>query len=121
MRGFLRHLTLFSISQDVVDFRHRVMGDAAVVAWGASFQGLGRKDLNRIQDGMGDVFTKLFSAIVREQCPLLMRGALWEGEVDEVAQEVLFLPLSSDGTRIDFVLSVGSYEKRVLGGPEGKP
>jgi len=62
---------------------------------------------------MGDVFVRLLATVANEKQPILTRGVLWQGEIDEVAQEALFLPLSSDGIDVDYVISVGSYENRL--------
>jgi hypothetical protein len=113
MRSFLRDIMLFAVFEDGEDFEYRLMGDAAVVAWGKSFQGMRRADLNNLHPGMGEVLARVISAVVRRREPIVTRCVLWRGEFDEVAQETIFLPLSPDEHTIDHVLSVSAFEKQM--------
>ncbi len=90
------------------------MGDAAVVAWGRSFRGMGRRELNALQPGVGDVVARVCRWIVREQEPLVMRGVLRKDVIDARRQETLFLPLGEVDGVVDHVLSVGIYVPQSL-------
>ena len=115
MRAFLRDVMLFDVLNSGRDFRCRVMGDGAVVAWGESFQGMNRTDLNSLEAGMGDVFARVLRAVTRRQGPIVTRGILWRGQFDEFDQETIFLPFSSKEQTVDNVLCVGSYTIRQQG------
>ena len=115
MRTFLRDVMLFDVLDSGRNFRCRVMGDGAVVAWGASFQRMNRTDMNSVQAGMGDVFARVLRACARRQGPIVTRGILWRAQFDECDQETLFPPFSSKDGSIDQVLCVGSYKARQPG------
>jgi hypothetical protein len=110
MAPYLRNVTLYAIAEGGDDFEYKIMGDAAVVAWGHSFMGMKREDLNRLQPGMGDVVWKVCRSVVKRRQPLVLRGQLWHGDYDVTRQETIFLPLGPDDQSVGHVLSVGSYE-----------
>jgi len=109
MARFLRHVTLYRVTPDGSGFEYRVMGDAAVQAWGRSFIGCGRQELNRIHAGMGDVIQRICASIARRGEPLVLRGELSKGEFEHIDQESLFLPLGPDDATVDHVLSISWY------------
>jgi hypothetical protein len=110
MAKYLRNVTLYAVSASDQDFEYKIMGDAAVVAWGRSFAGLKRDDLNRIQAGMGDIIWKVCRSVTMHRQPLVLRGHLWRGDYDVTRQETIFLPLGPDDHTVTHILSVGSYE-----------
>jgi hypothetical protein len=114
MAAFLSNVTLFQIADQGEGFAYRIMGDAAVVAWGQSFRGMGRSELNALQPGMGDVVARVCRWVVREQEPLVMRGVLRKGIIDARCQETIFLPLGVDDGTVDHILSVGIYVPQSL-------
>lgn len=107
--AFLRNVMLYRVIESGNDFEYRIMGDSAVVAWGRSFRGMGRTDLNALQSGMGDVVARVCRWVVRKQEPLVMRGLLRKGAMDSRRQETIFLPLGDEGGAVDYILSVGIY------------
>lgn len=110
MAPYLRNVTLFAVDADKEDFEYRIMGDAAVVAWGRSFSGMGRADLNAIQPGMGDVIWNVCQSVLRQRKPLVLTGTLTKNQFDHTNQQTIFLPLGSNEADIGFILSVGAYE-----------
>lgn len=110
MSAYLRYTTLYSISAATEDFECRIMGDAAVVAWGRCFAGMRRVDFNSYRHGMGDVLWNVFRSVALNRQPLVLRGKLWKDEYEITDQETLFLPLGPDDRIVDFILSVGSYQ-----------
>jgi hypothetical protein len=109
---FLRNVTLFQILDEGQDFEYRVMGDAAVVAWGQSFQGMRRADLNGLEAGMGDIVCRLCRSVARQRAPIFMRGVLQKEMLDACNQETLFLPLGITDGAVDHLLSIGVYLPR---------
>ena len=113
MVRFLRNVTLYRVAPDGADFEYRVMGDAAVQAWGRSFIGCNTQELNRIRAGMGDVIQRICSSIARRCEPLVLRGELSKGGFEHIDQESLFLPLGPDDATVDHVLSISWYAPKV--------
>jgi hypothetical protein len=121
MASYLRNVTLYAVSASEEDFEYRIMGDAAVLAWGRSFAGMKRLDLNLLHPGMGDVIWNVCRSVVRHRQPLVLRGRLWKGEHDVTRQETIFLPLGPDDNTVSFVLSVGSYQAALPSIDDGAP
>jgi len=109
LASFLRNVTLYRIFGGGKNFEYRIMGDAAVVAWGRSFHGMGRSELNDLQPGMGDVIARVCRWVARERDPLVMRGVLRKEFSDTRRQESIFLPLGEDDDTVDHILCVGIY------------
>lgn len=117
MMRFLRHVTLYRVPPDGSDFEYRVMGDAAVQAWGRSFIGCNKDALNRIHAGMGDVIQRICASIARRGEPLVLRGELSKGEFEHIGQECLFLPMGPDDATVDHVLSIAWYTPKPPAAP----
>jgi hypothetical protein len=109
MAAFLRNVTLYRVTPDGSDFEYRVMGDAAVQAWGHNFSGYDAARLNEIAPGMGDVFQRLCASIARRGEPLALRGMLSKGAHEHLAQESLFVPLGADEQTVSHILSVSWF------------
>lgn len=112
MLRFLRHVTLYRVTEDGRDFEYRVMGDAAVQAWGRSFVGYNTARLNAVEEGMGDVLNRICASVARRGEPLVLRGELARGAQEHIGQESVFLPLGPDDATVDHVLSVSWFSAR---------
>lgn len=110
MAAYLRNITFYAVSPGGDDFEYRIMGDAAVLAWGRSFAGMKRQDLNRLQPRMGDVISNVCRSVCKRRQPLVLRGHLWRGDCDVWRQETIFLPLGPHDQLVTHILSAGSYE-----------
>lgn len=109
MARFLRYVTLYRVIEGGADFEYRVMGDAAVQAWGRNFVGCGKTELNALQEGMGDVIQRLCASIAKRREPLALRGTMSKSDYELIGQETVFLPLGPDDETVDYALSVGWY------------
>jgi hypothetical protein len=106
---FLRHITLFEIFDGGDDMEFRVMGDAAVMAFGGSFRGLRKEPLNKLQPGMGDVMARVCGHVVRTRAVLPVKGWFQQGQGTAFYQEAIFFPLGEDEGKVDHVLCIGVY------------
>jgi hypothetical protein len=111
IKAFLRNSMLYRIAGDA-DFEIRVMGDAAVYAYGASYQGMRTSDVNRIHPGMGDVVARVCAAVTTWRNPLAFKGRLSANLCEVLNQEIVFLPLGPTDDLVDHILSVGDYSPR---------
>jgi len=107
---FLRNITLFRVLDGGADIEFRIMGDAAVAAFGGTFHGLRREALNNIQPGMGDVMVRVCGHVARVQAMLPVKGWFQQVGGDSFYQEAIFFPLGADGV-VDHVLCVGNYTR----------
>lgn len=114
MAKFLRHITLYRVSPDGDDFEYRVMGDAAVQAWGRNFAGFNAEQLNAVEPGMGDVIRRICGSVARRHEPLVLRGTLSRGQHEHIRQESIFLPLGPDDGTVDHILSASWFAKPEL-------
>lgn len=106
---YLRYITLFAVHEGGNDVEFRIMGDAAVMAFGGSFRGLRREALNRIQPGMGDVMSRLCGHVARTRAPLSVKGWFRQGRGAAFYQEAVFLPLGENEAEVGYVLGIGDY------------
>lgn len=114
MKAFLRNVSLFRVRDGGADFEWRVMGDAAVQAYGRSYQGMNTADLNALQTGMGDVIKRVCGTVVRERSPLAFRGRLLRGKDSALYQETVMLPLGPDESTVEAILVIGTYTPQPL-------
>jgi hypothetical protein len=114
MRAFLRNVSLFRVLDGGADFEWRVMGDAAVQAYGRSYQGMNTGELNDVQPGMGDVIKRVCGTVVRERGPLAFRGRLLKGKDSALYQETVMLPLGPDESIVESILVIGTYTPQPL-------
>ncbi len=110
--AFLRSSVLYRILDSAADFEIRVMGDAAVYAYGASYQGMRASDVNRLRPGMGDIVARVCSAVSMRREPLAFKGRMSASECEVINQEIVFLPLGPDEALVDHILSVGDYSPK---------
>ena len=104
---FLRSVMLIELLPDD-DFQFRVVGDTAVVAYGYSFQGMNRGQLNTMEPGFGDVIDKVCRSIRTRHQPIGVRGVVMRAESSADEHEGIFLPLGEEEV-VSHVLFVGSY------------
>ncbi len=106
---YLRNVMLIAMNRDQSDFEFRVVGDAAVVAYGRNFQGMTRDELNVLEPGFGDVIKKVCAWVCRRREPLAVKGIVASGVASAYHHEGIFLPLGECELSVDHVLFVGSY------------
>lgn len=110
--AFLRGSMLYRIIGTAADFEIRVMGDAAVYAYGASYQGMRTSEVNRLRPGMGDIVAHVCATVSMKREPLAFRGRLSASDCEIINQEIVFLPLGPIDTLVDYILSVGDYSPK---------
>lgn len=91
------------------DFEFRIVGDAAVVAYGQNFQGLHQGELNALEAGFGDVIRRVCDSICRRRAPLGVKGIVARGPSFIDRHEGVFLPLGERPERVDHILFVAGY------------
>jgi hypothetical protein len=107
---YLRFITLFEVLEGGADFEFRVMGDAAVIAFGGTFHGLRKESLNRLQPGFGDVLARVCGHVARTRAMLPVKGWFQQGKGSAFYQEAIFFPLGENESTVDHVLGVGNYK-----------
>lgn len=103
---------LYRIVDAATDFEIRVMGDAAVCAYGASYQGMRTSEVNQLRPGMGDVVANVCAAVSNRRSPLAFKGRLSTSDCEMIHQEIVFLPLGPIDTLVDHILSIGDYSPK---------
>jgi hypothetical protein len=106
---YLRFITLFEVLDDGADIEFRVMGDAAVVAFGGTFHGKRKDSLNQLQPGFGDVMARVCGHVVRTRTMLPVKGWFQQSKGDAFYQEAIFFPLGENEAIVDHILCVGNY------------
>ena len=106
MAPFLANVVLVALYND--DFEFRIVGDAAVVAFGQDFKNMRRATLNAREPGFGDVMARVFKSVAAKGEPLALSGRLVRPESDLDHHQAIFLPLGVDNV-VDHILYVGDY------------
>ena len=73
LSAYLRNIMLYRLIGTGEDFEVRVMGDAAVYAYGTCYQGMRMSEVNRIRPGMGDVVARVCSSVLNRKAPLAFK------------------------------------------------
>lgn len=111
--GYLKNIMLYRLIGAAEDFEIRIMGDAAVYAYGSCYQGMKMRDINRLRPGMGDIVARVCSSVLNRRAPLAFKGRLSAGECAIINQEIVFLPVGPIDTLVDHILSIGDYSPRM--------
>lgn len=109
MSGLLRNTVLVKVLDNGAEFQFRIVGDAMVVAQGASFQGLTMAEIDAELPGYGTMLREVYRRIHETGEPLAFRG-WFERSADKrpFFHESLVLPLG-EGQTVDHILVIGVY------------
>ena len=109
MSSLLRNTVLVKVLDDGAEFQFRIVGDAMVVAQGASFQGMTMAEIDQALPGYGTMLREVYRRIYETGEPLAFRG-WFERSADKrpFFHESLVLPLG-DGQTVDHILVIGIY------------
>ena len=98
----LPNIGLFDVEESPRRYRIRLMGTRIVSWYGADLTGA---YLDEIDFGPGPAFTfSLLDRVVDKVVPGHMTGAYTKQDGRTIRYERLFMPLSSDGRRVDMVI-----------------
>jgi hypothetical protein len=109
MSGLLRNTVLVKVLDNGADFQFRIVGDAIVMAQGASFQGMTMGEIDQALPGYGTMLRDVYTRVYETGEPLAFRG-WFERSADKrpFFHESLVLPLG-DGQTVDHILVIGVY------------
>ena len=112
MPELLRNAVLIRVVEGGEEFQFRVIGDAIVMAQGASFQGMTTHEVDRVLPGYGSALRGIYRRIYKSGEPLAFRG-WYEREADQHSffHETVVLPLGPDGGAVDHIFVVGVYAR----------
>ncbi len=109
MAAYLRNAMLIAMAVDQSDFEFRIVGNAAVVAYGRNFQGMSHQELNAMEPGFGDVIKKVCDWVCRRREPLAVKGIVERDITSSYHPEGIFLPLGERVSCVTHILFVGGY------------
>jgi hypothetical protein len=110
MSGLLRNTVLVRVIGAGDEFEFRIVGDAIVMAQGASLQGMTMAEIDLLLPGYGSTLHNAYSNTYRKCMPSAYRG--WyvrEADGHAMFHESLIMPLGDDGETVDHILVVGVY------------
>jgi hypothetical protein len=110
MKSFLDNLALVAIVGDEPDYEYKIVGDAAIVAFGQNVTGMRIDGLNGLEPGFGDVMARIFNYVRRTASPIYVRGILMRASTNLDEQQGAFLPLGANNV-VDYILYVGGFTK----------
>ncbi len=109
MAPFLSNVTLWRRVKDGADYEYRIMGDAAVSAYGHSMAGRYVSDLDKLKPGNGARVKAVLDYVVRNAAPSVSVGWFIAGDEKPIYQEMIFLPLGPDDATVDHILGVSVH------------
>jgi hypothetical protein len=110
MSGLLRNTVLVRVIGDGDEFEFRIVGDAIVMAQGASLQGMTMAEIDLVLPGYGSLLHNAYHHTWRKRAPFAYSG--WyvrEADGRSMFHESLVMPLGDDGEKVDHILVVGVY------------
>ena len=114
LAGLLRYTTLLRVIDGGKDYEYRIVGDAYVMAHGASFQGKRWSETDKITRGYHAMIKSTYDRVVRKGEPVATRGWIERGgrSSELLYSEYLFLPLGEDDKTVDYILVFAVYVSR---------
>jgi hypothetical protein len=110
MSGLLRNTVLVRVIGAGDEFEFRIVGDAVVLAQGASLLGMTMAQFDLVLPGYGSTLHGLYAKAWHKRAPCAYRG--WyvrEADGRSMFHESLVMPLGEDGETADHMLAVGVY------------
>jgi hypothetical protein len=110
MSGLLRNTVLVRVIGDGDEFEFRIVGDAIVMAQGASLQGMTMAEIDLVLPDYGATLHNAYLNTYRKRTPFAYSGwYMREADGRSMFHESLVMPLGDDGEKVDHVLVVGVY------------
>ena len=106
---FARHaskITLIGVEHDPVRFTVRVAGEEVIASLGFNPKGEDVRSFNRHLPGLGNLLQNFYAWLVSERRPAAVTGTQDMLGKSHRSYEAIYLPLSSDGERIDRFMDV---------------
>jgi len=106
---FARHasrITLIGVDYDPVRFTVRVAGEEVIASLGFNPKGCDVLTFNGQLPGLGDLLQNFYSWLLSERRPAAVKGTQDMLDKSYKSYEAVYLPLSSDGERIDRFMDV---------------
>jgi hypothetical protein len=110
LASLLRNAVLVRVLNKGEDFEFRVVGDAIVIAQGASFQGKTTAQIEAALPGYGRMLKRVYGLVTASGEPSAYRGWFERGADGRAFfHESLVLPLGEDDAAADHLLILGVY------------
>jgi len=110
MGDMLANIVLVKVLDGGAEFEFRIVGDAIVVAQGASFKGMNLAQIDEVLPGYGIMLRAVYGHVVEAREVLAFRG-WFERRADNRSffHETLVLPLGESDAAVDHVLVVAVH------------
>lgn len=110
LSDILRNIVLVKVLDEGREYQFRIVGDAMVIAQGASFMGLTLAEIDEMLPRYGSMLRGIYGQVYETREPNAYRG--WfsrRADNRSFFHESLILPLGEDGKTVDHILVVGVY------------
>ena len=114
MGRWLSHITIVEVQHDPLAFVYRLTGEKMQSAHGAGIKGTDVRSVNEAVPGLGDTLHLMNSKLVEYRAPCALRGDLVVKNPALKGMELLILPVSLTGEKVDRLLNVAKYYERSL-------
>lgn len=114
LSSLLRNTALLRVVDGGKDYEYRIVGDAYVMAHGVSFQGKLWSETDKLSPGYHAMIKSVYDRVVRKGEPVAMRGWIERSrqQFEPIYSEYVFLPLGTDGLKVDHILVFAVYAPR---------
>ena len=120
MGRWLSHITIVEVQRGPLVFVYRLTGEKLETAHGTGIKGTDVREVNDAAPGMGDTLHLMYKKLTAYRKPAAFRGDLVMNNPDLKGVELLILPVSLEGEKVDRLMSVAHYYEHSLM-PAGTP
>lgn len=114
MGRWLSHITIIEVQRDPLAFVYRLTGEKLETAHGTGIKGTDVRAINDTVPGMGDTLHLMYKKVMGYENPIAFRGDLVVKNPSLKGIELLILPVSLEGEKVDRLMSVAHYYEHSL-------
>ncbi|MBV1934829.1 MAG: PAS domain-containing protein [Parvibaculaceae bacterium] len=114
MGRWLSHITIIEVQRDPLAFVYRLTGEKLELAHGSGIKGSDVRAVNASVPGLGDILHLMYKQLMGYKKPVALRGDLVMENPGLKGMELLILPVSLEGEKVDRLLNVAYYYEHSL-------
>lgn len=114
MGRWLSHITIVEVQRNPLAFVYRLTGEKLETAHGTGIKGTDVRAVNDAVPGLGDTLHLMYKKLTAYKKPAAFRGDLVMNNPDLKGIELLILPVSLEGEKVDRLMSVAHYYEQSL-------
>ena len=110
LKPYLPGIFMIDVLPPVADFRFRLIGTAITQRSQRDRTGKTLREVSAAaKPALFDWLTSVFTAVIREKCPVFTRAPLHAVQKEHIAYESIHLPLSEDGEAVTIIFGMTHF------------